>query len=63
MSGASRNTHLVTTKVEGPDQKYDFVPIRALMLDSHTYTRTTSLTLLALTIFLRDLAQVTPFEL
>jgi hypothetical protein len=63
MSGASRNSHFVPIKVEGPGQKYEFVPRKALMPDSLTCMRTTALTLLALTNFLKGLAQVTPFEL
>jgi hypothetical protein len=30
MSGASRNSHFVPMKIEGPEQKYEFVPRRAL---------------------------------
>jgi hypothetical protein len=37
---SSRNSHFVPMKVEGPGQKYEFVPGRVLVPDSHTCIRT-----------------------
>jgi hypothetical protein len=38
-------------KIEGPGQKYEFVPGKAVVPDSLTCTRSTALALLALIIF------------